>query len=71
MLANNDIGLMHDTNRFLVKNFKMNDLENASFVVSILRIFLNYHKRTISKWFSRDITSKIVNWVISLLLRDI
>ena len=29
LLANNDIGLLYDTTKFLVKNFKMKDLDNA------------------------------------------
>ena len=35
LLASSDIGLLHDTKRFLVKNFKMKDLEVASFVLGI------------------------------------
>ena len=35
LLASSDIGLMHDTNRFIVKNFEMKDLGNASFVLGV------------------------------------
>ena len=35
LLATNDIGMLHDTKRFLSKNFEMKDLGNASFVLGI------------------------------------
>ena len=35
LLATNDIGLLHDTKRFLVKNFEMKDLGAVSFVLGI------------------------------------
>ena len=35
LLASNDIGLLHETKRFLSNNFEMKDLVNASFVLSI------------------------------------
>lgn len=35
LLANNDIGLLHDIKRFLIKNFEMNDFGYASFVFGI------------------------------------
>nr|KYP60322.1 Retrovirus-related Pol polyprotein from transposon TNT 1-94 [Cajanus cajan]KYP60337.1 Retrovirus-related Pol polyprotein from transposon TNT 1-94 [Cajanus cajan]KYP60343.1 Retrovirus-related Pol polyprotein from transposon TNT 1-94 [Cajanus cajan] len=34
-LASNDINLLHETKRFLAKNFEMKDLGNASFVLGI------------------------------------
>ncbi|KAL9250771.1 Retrovirus-related Pol polyprotein from transposon TNT 1-94-like protein [Drosera capensis] len=35
LLASNDIGLLHETKRFLSKKFEMKDLGNASFVLGI------------------------------------
>ena len=35
LLASNDIGLLHDTKRFLSKNFEMKDLSDASFLLSM------------------------------------
>nr|KYP58990.1 Retrovirus-related Pol polyprotein from transposon TNT 1-94 [Cajanus cajan] len=35
LLANNDIDILHETKRFLAKNFDMKDLGNASFVLGI------------------------------------
>ena len=34
-LATNDIGMFHETKRFLVKHFEMKDLDDASFVLGI------------------------------------
>ena len=36
LLATNDIGMLHETKRFLSKNFEMKDLGDASFVLGIL-----------------------------------
>ena len=35
LLASNDIGLMHETKRFLSKEFEMKDLSDVSFVLDI------------------------------------
>lgn len=35
LLASSDIGLLHETKRFLSKNFEMKDLGDASFVIGI------------------------------------
>ena len=35
LLTSRDIGLLHDTKRFLAKNFEMKDLSDASFVLNI------------------------------------
>ena len=35
LLATNDIGMLHETKRFLSRNFKMKDLGDASFVLGI------------------------------------
>lgn len=35
LLANNDLNLLHETKRFLSKNFDIKDLGNASFVLGI------------------------------------
>lgn len=35
LLASNDIGLLHETKKFLTKNFEMKDLGDASFVLGI------------------------------------
>ena len=36
LLATNDIGMLHETKRFLSKKFEMKDLGDASFVLGIL-----------------------------------
>ncbi|KAK7341990.1 hypothetical protein VNO80_24931 [Phaseolus coccineus] len=35
LLASSDVGLLHETKKFLTKNFEMKDLGNASFVLGI------------------------------------
>jgi len=35
LLATNDIGILHETKKFLSKNFEMKDLSDASFVLGI------------------------------------
>ena len=35
LLVSNDIGLLHETKKYLVKSFKMKDLGEASFVLGI------------------------------------
>ncbi|KAL0389043.1 UNVERIFIED_CONTAM: Copia protein [Sesamum calycinum] len=35
LLASNDIGLLHETKRFLAKNFEMKDLGEASYVLGL------------------------------------
>ena len=35
VLATNDIGMLHETKRFLAKNFEMKDLGDTSFVLGI------------------------------------
>ena len=35
LLATNDIGMLHETKRFLSRNFEMKDLDDASFVLGI------------------------------------
>ena len=35
LLATNDIGMLHETKRFISRNFKMKDLGDASFVLGI------------------------------------
>ena len=35
LIARNDVGLLHDTKRFLKRNFEMKDLGDASFVLEI------------------------------------
>ena len=35
LFASNDIGLLHETKKFLMKKFGMKDLEEASFVLGI------------------------------------
>ena len=35
LLASNDIGLLHETKRFVSKKFEMKDLGDASFVLRI------------------------------------
>jgi len=35
LLATNDIGILHKTNKFLSKNFEMKDLSDASLLLGI------------------------------------
>ena len=35
LITSNDVGLLHDTKRFLKKNFEMKDLGDASLVLGI------------------------------------
>ena len=35
LLANNDLGLLHETKGFLSQNFEMKDLGEASYVIGI------------------------------------
>ena len=35
LLASNDMGLLHETKKFLTKNFEMKDLGDVSFVLGI------------------------------------
>ena len=43
LLATNDLNLLHDTKKFLSKNFEMKDLGNASYFLGIL-IYRDRHK---------------------------
>ena len=52
LLASSDVGLLHETKRFLSSKFDMKDLGDASFVLGIQRsigiiqeVYLGYHKR--------------------------
>ena len=61
LLASNDIGLLHKTKKFLPRKFEMKDLGNTFFVLGIqmhritLEVFLDYHKRVISRKYLRDL----------------
>lgn len=46
LLTRNDIGLLHDANRFLAKCFEMKDLDDVSFVLSI-QIHMDYSRSTL------------------------
>jgi len=35
LLAINDLGLLHETKKFLSSNFEMNDMDEASYVIGI------------------------------------
>ena len=43
LLANKNIGILHETKRFLSNNFEMKDLGNASFVLGI-QIYRDYSR---------------------------
>lgn len=64
LLANNDIGLLHDTKRFLSKKFEMKDLSDASFVLGI-QIHWDRSRgilglsQAISRRFLRDLACRI------------
>ncbi|RDX75729.1 hypothetical protein CR513_44368, partial [Mucuna pruriens] len=48
LLSSSDIILLHETKIYLMKNFKMKDLVEASFVLEIvLKVSYGFHKRTI------------------------
>ena len=46
LLATNDIGMLHETKRFLAKHFEMKDLGDASFVLGI-QIHRDHFRRTL------------------------
>ena len=43
LLANKNIGILHETKRFLSNNFEMKDLGNASFMLGI-QIYRDYSR---------------------------
>ena len=43
LLATNDLGLLHETKKFLSTNFEINDMGEASYVIGI-EIFCMDHK---------------------------
>ncbi|RDX71255.1 hypothetical protein CR513_49421, partial [Mucuna pruriens] len=54
LLASSDACLLHETKRFLTKNFEMKDIVEASFVLEIvLKVSSGYHKRILSKVLER------------------
>jgi len=73
LLATNDIGILHETKKFLSKNFEMKDLGDASFVLGI-QIHRDrsqdYHKGAISIKFLRGLACMNVNLGILQLLRE-
>ena len=77
LLATNDIGLLHETKRFLSNQFEMKDLCDASFfwefkyIEIALKVFLDYHKRAISIRYLKGLVCRIVNQVTPLCLREI
>ena len=76
LLATNDIGMLHETKRFLLKKFEMKDLGDASFVLGIrytgidLKEYLVYHKRAILRKFLKGLACMIANQVTPLWLRE-
>ena len=77
LLATNDIGMLHETKRFLLKKFEMKDLGDASFVLGIQihrdrsrGIQLVYHKRGILRKFLKGLACMIANQVTPLWLRE-
>ena len=67
LLATNDIGMLHETKRFLSKKFEMKDLGDASFVLGIQihrdhsRVYLVYHKRVILIKFLKGLACMIAH----------
>ena len=54
LLASSDVGLLHETKRFLSSKFDMKDLGDASFMLVyrsigiVQEVYLGYHKRPTS-----------------------
>ena len=76
LLATNDIGMLHETKRFLSKKFEMKDLGDASFVLGIQvhrdrsGEYLVYHKRAILRKLLKGLACMIANQVTPLWLRE-
>ena len=75
-LATNDIGMLHETKRFLSKKFELKDLGDASFMLGIQihrdrsRGILGYQKRAILRKFLKGLACMIANQVTPLLLKE-
>ncbi|RDX95813.1 hypothetical protein CR513_21606, partial [Mucuna pruriens] len=56
LLASSDIGLLHETKRFLMKNFKIKDLGKAYFIlgIQILRYCSNYISKSLDRFSMKD-----------------
>ncbi|KAL0289357.1 UNVERIFIED_CONTAM: Retrovirus-related Pol polyprotein from transposon TNT 1-94 [Sesamum calycinum] len=54
LLANNDIGLLHETKRFLAKNFEMKDLGEASYVLGLYAPGYCIHYRDVGQIFEQS-----------------
>ncbi|RDY10616.1 hypothetical protein CR513_04834, partial [Mucuna pruriens] len=55
LLASSDTCLLHETKRFLTKNFKMKDLGEASFVLGILKLLQkNYINKVLDRFNMKD-----------------
>ena len=77
LLATNDVGMLHETKKFLSKKFEMKDLGDASFVLGIQihrdrsrGILGFYHKRAILRKFLKGLACMIANQVTPLWLRE-
>ena len=75
LLATNDIGMLHETKRFISKKFEMKYLGNASFMLGRytgidLGEYLVYHKRAILRKFLKGLACMIANQVTPLWLRE-
>ena len=42
LLATNDLGLLHETKKFLSSKFEMNDMGEASYVIGIEIFYINH-----------------------------
>ena len=59
LLANSDIGLLHETKKFISKNFEMKDLGNSSFVLDIQ--ILRDHSQLILRLSQKSYIEKVLN----------
>ena len=62
LLATNDLSIMHETKKFLVKNFKMKDMGEVSYVIGIE----NFHDRS-HRWLGLSHKAYIENVLKNLL----
>ncbi|RDX91825.1 hypothetical protein CR513_26151, partial [Mucuna pruriens] len=59
LLASSDIGLLHETKRFLTKNFEMKDFGEVSFVLGIQ--ILRDHSQGIPRLLQENYNNKILD----------
>ena len=68
ILASSDIGLLHETKRFLSNNVEMKDLNNASFVLAIQKILIMHLSNNVEM---NDLNKRSFLWYSWLIKKDI